>query len=938
MRKLILLPMVLICCLTVLVGQIPQGYNYQAVLRNDTSEEIPNASIVVKFKLISGVPTGPVVWDEEHNTTTNEIGVFNLIIGTGVRQDGTVANFSDIMWNTGDYYLKVSIYYENIWHDFSETKLVSVPFAKTAEKSLDNPFISNGNNIALIDKNFSVGSDDSGSSKVAIVSQDDLSDEALFEVRRADGQTVFAVYNDAVQINIPETPLVKGGRGGFSVGGFDRGKAIPDKFMVITSDSTRIYIDDSALKGTSRGGFAVGGFDRSKALRQDYLNVTKDSTRVYVENAAKGSKGGFSVGGFDRGKGPAENFFDITPENYFIGHKSGKYNLSGLYNSFVGYETGPTNSTGSSNALFGFQAGYTNTTGSSNLFLGYQSGYTNSDGSLNSFMGYLTGYSNTTGGQNTFLGSYSGWRNTIGSNNTFAGFNSGLSNVDGVANNFFGTGSGFSNTSGSYNTFIGPESGYFNTIGNTNTFIGYRAGYSNSANNNVFIGNECGYTNSTGTLNVFIGYAAGRSNSIGSGNVFMGNGAGYYNEDGESNIFIGQRAGFTNTSGNQNVYIGYQTGYQSTSAYSNVAIGHFSGYELTSAYQNVFVGESSGKQTTWGEGNVFVGNAAGLANVTGGSNVCIGTGSGQNANANNNTFVGWGTGYDNTSGGSNSFFGLQAGYNNTTGSNNVAIGNGAGYANQTGNSNVFIGRYAGWPETGSNKLYIDNSSTAAPLIYGDFSSNKLSINGDLGVGKLASGYKIDVAGKINLNSGMTGAAIAVNGAEALWYNDTYFSWGYGGSYNYFADKVTIGNTGSFGYALYVQGSAYTTGTWVGSDKRFKKDFESISDPLEKVLNMNGVTYLWRTDEYADKNFPEGRHYGVIAQEIELVLPEIVRETENGEKSVAYNELIPVLIEAVKEQQKTIMRQQQENDEMKTLLEQLQEDINSIKNMAGLSKN
>jgi hypothetical protein len=934
-RILLFLTALLILCSVESNAQVPQGYNYQAVLRDISGNLITDESITAKFMIMAGNPSGDLVWEEDHTTATNGFGMFNVILGRGTRIDGSALVFSEIDWTVSNYYLKVNIFYSGAWHNFESNELVSVPYAVAAQQSLDNPFVIQDNSISLLDKNLNIGSVEEGTSRVSIISTDDNSEDALFEVRRQDGQPVFSVYSDGVHVNIPNDSQLKGARGGFSVGGFDRSKGIPDQFMVITPDSTRFYFDDNSNKG-ARGGFAVGGFDRSKSYRQDYLNITSDSTRVYVENPAKGSRGGFSVGGFDRSKGAGVNFFDITPDNYFIGHRSGQSNTDGMYNSFVGYETGPDNTTGGSNALFGFQAGYNNKSGSGNLFLGYQSGYSNTDGLYNTFMGYTAGFNNSTGGSNTFLGSFSGRNNTIGDYNTFAGFHSGYSNVDGNFNNFYGTGTGFYNENGSNNVFIGPESGYNNIAGSYNTFIGYRAGYTNNANNNVFIGNECGLNNTTGSLNVFIGYAAGYLNTTGSGNVFMGNGAGINNIDGNSNIFLGERSGFTNDSGEKNVYIGYQTGYKATSAYSNVCIGHLSGYELTSAYQNVFIGESAGNKTTWGEGNVFIGNAAGYSNVTGGSNVCIGTGAGQNATASNNTFVGWGTGFDNTNGTLNSFFGLQAGFNNTSGSYNVSIGAYAGYGNESGSGNVFIGRYAGYSESGSNKLYIDNSTTSTPLIYGDFSANKVRINGDLGVGVLPSGYKMEVAGKLNLNSGgLSGVALSVDDAEALWYNGSYFSWGFGGSYNYFADKVTIGNSGSYGYALYVQGSSYATGAWYSSDKKFKKSIEPLDNAVERLLKVEGVSYLWKTDEYSDRNFPEGRHFGVIAQQVEPYFPEIVMDAGNGEKSVAYNELIPVLIEAIKEQQQTIKKQELENEEIKQILMELREEIRTIKSTGSI---
>ena len=85
----------------------------------------------------------------------------------------------------------------------------------------------------------------------------------------------------------------------------------------------------------------------------------------------------------------------------------------------------------------------------------------------------------------------------------------------------------------------------------------------------------------------------------------------------------------------------------------------------------------------------------------------------------------------NTTGSYNTAFGDAALYTNTTGGTNTAIGRAAGGLNSTGSGNVFIGYKAGYSETGSNKLYIDNSDTTSPLIYGDFANDTVTINGDL---------------------------------------------------------------------------------------------------------------------------------------------------------------------------------------------------------------
>ena len=153
--------------------------------------------------------------------------------------------------------------------------------------------------------------------------------------------------------------------------------------------------------------------------------------------------------------------------------------------------------------------------------------------------------------------------------------------------------------------------------------------------------------------------------------------------------------------------------------------------------------------------------------------------------------------------------------------------------------------------------------------------------------------------RLYYNSGVvSGQALLVNSAEALWWNGTYFSWGYGGTYNYFGDKVTIGNSNHPNYMLYVQGNAYATGTWSSSDARFKKKIRPISNSLDRLMKIRGTSFEFRRDEFKDYQFDEGTRYGLIAQEVENVFPEVVKTEPNGYKSVNYSGMIPVLIEAI----------------------------------------
>ena len=117
--------------------------------------------------------------------------------------------------------------------------------------------------------------------------------------------------------------------------------------------------------------------------------------------------------------------------------------------------------------------------------------------------------------------------------------------------------------------------------------------------------------------------------------------------------------------------------------------------------------------------------------------------------------------------------------------------------------------------------------------------------------------------------------------------------------------------------LHVNGTISTTAMSVAtsiacsSDKRFKKNISPLQNSLEKVLNLQGVNYDWKINEFPDKHFNEGQQIGFIAQEIEEILPLVVQTDADGYKAVDYSRLTPVLVEAVKEQQAIIAAQQAE---------------------------
>ncbi len=150
--------------------------------------------------------------------------------------------------------------------------------------------------------------------------------------------------------------------------------------------------------------------------------------------------------------------------------------------------------------------------------------------------------------------------------------------------------------------------------------------------------------------------------------------------------------------------------------------------------RNIFLGISAGANNLDGNNNIFLGNNAGQANTSGSENIFIGTETGSEENSTSNIFIGHQSGFNNI-GQDNVFIGNHSGESNPF-DDNVFIGNAAGQTNR-GSRNIFIGNEAGNQLTSSisHSLVIQNSSSASPLIYGNFLNEYLSFNGSVFINK-----------------------------------------------------------------------------------------------------------------------------------------------------------------------------------------------------------
>jgi hypothetical protein len=182
-----------------------------------------------------------------------------------------------------------------------------------------------------------------------------------------------------------------------------------------------------------------------------------------------------------------------------------------------------------------------------------------------------------------------------------------------------------------------------------------------------------------------------------------------------------------------NILVGPNSGNQTMTGQWNSIFGESSGTGLTTGSNNTFLGRLAGSANTEGSSNVFIGHKSGVLNTRGSFNVFAGNGSGRsNTTGQSNLFLGMDAGNSNSTGNSNVFLGNNAGLSNNKGSNNTFVGTGAG-AKSKGAGNVFLGYGAGGAELSeNNKLYIANSATTTPLIYGDFAAGKLVFNGKIG--------------------------------------------------------------------------------------------------------------------------------------------------------------------------------------------------------------
>ena len=132
------------------------------------------------------------------------------------------------------------------------------------------------------------------------------------------------------------------------------------------------------------------------------------------------------------------------------------------------------------------------------------------------------------------------------------------------------------------------------------------------------------------------------------------------------------------------------------------------------------------------------------------------------------------------------------------------------------------------------------------------------------------------------------------------------------------DAFTVNSSGVCTYATSMTGS---------SDRRLKTNITPLEKSIDKIMKLNGVTFNW--DKTVRPSAPTTLQYGFIAQEIEKVIPELVSEDSDGYKTVNYIGVIPVLTQAMQEQQKEIEQLKDENKKLNETIEALLKRVEAL---------
>ncbi len=673
-------------------------------------------------------------------------------------------------------------------------------------------------------------------------------------------------------------------------------------------------------------------------------------------------------------------------------------NVTGNENVAIGYSTGSTLTSGGSNILIGNNIEAASATGSNQLNIGdLITGTTNAGlmqvvgtGALTvpigttaqqpgspvngmirynsqtaKFEGYQAGawtdmigggggggaiddlsdaISNTT--STVFLGTGSGTSST-GTGNTAVGINTLASNVARQENTAIGLDAmryadSTATTQVSANTAIGAYALQGSTtasanIGGENTAVGHRSMMDNTTGNwNTAIGQQSLENNTTGSGNTALGEMSMWGNATaltGSNNSAGGMNSLYYIQGGaDRNTAFGGNALYNNRAKDDSTAIGYM-------AMSNADSSTTSAITYNTAVGAYALQGGGTPASNTGVSNTAVGHSSMMANTTGIDNASVGSGSlASNTTGSYNAALGEGALYDQTIGTRNTALGWSTLTTNVAKQESTAVGYAAmRYGHSTGTGSITYNTALGAFALQGSGTAGNNTGTANTAL-----GHSALMNVTSGASNIAIG---DRAGD-NLTTGSTNIIIGSNidfasatGSSQLNIGGTIYG-------DMSQDRIGIGAVPAAGVELDVTGDIQYTGTITDvSDMRLKTDINELNDRGSMLAKLDQIgTYSFRM-----KDDKEGTlEFGVMAQEINKVFPELVRtdkSTPENYMSVNYVGLIAPMIEATKELKAEnealkaeLASVKSDRETMVTALNDLSRDVQGLKAHTGYGIN
>lgn len=395
-------------------------------------------------------------------------------------------------------------------------------------------------------------------------------------------------------------------------------------------------------------------------------------------------------------------------------------------------------------------------------------------------------------------------------------------------------------------------------------------------NSSAFLG-FAGNSTTSGTGNTGVGFSALSANTTGKSNTALGTSALGANTTANDSAAFGWFALAANTTGAQNHAFGAGALFSNTTGSSNSAFGLATLYDNTTGINNSGFGYAALHANTTGTQNQGFGYEALFANTTGNGNAAFGTGAlYQNTTGGTSTTTGGNSAFGNfallanTTAGGNSAFGFSALTANTIGANNVAVGSAALASLASGSGNVAIGTGAGGNLNAaeSNNIYIGNSGIAGE-------SNAIRIGF---IGTITSAYIAGISGKTSAN----GVDVLVNSAGQL-------------------------------------------GT-VKSSLRYKHQIADMGVESDVLMKLRPVAFYYKPE----LDDTQTRQYGLVAEEVAKVAPELVVFGEDGTpETVRYHFVNAMLLNEVQRQRQRIDEQQKAHQEQSTTITQQQAEIQDL---------